>query len=189
MRTRVFGRAVAIAVLAATMLAWGSAAAQNVDPLTLELASSRALCTANTLTELSWTISGGEAAVHADHRRRGGRLRGRLPPRRTAVPIPMDPMGTVPGTTPSKTFSVSVTDSRATPVAATDEVQVELAEALSPPTGIEAASLSVVVGVSWTPKPAPAEGVSSAGEISAARAVPRAAPPAGRRVVDIRAAR
>ena len=35
------------------------AAAQNVDPLTLELASSRELCTANTLTELSWTIGGG----------------------------------------------------------------------------------------------------------------------------------
>ena len=35
------------------------AAAQNVDPLTLELTSSRELCTANTLTELSWTIAGG----------------------------------------------------------------------------------------------------------------------------------
>ena len=28
-------------------------------PLTLELGSSRELCTANTLTELSWTIAGG----------------------------------------------------------------------------------------------------------------------------------
>ena len=35
------------------------AAAQAVDPLTLELTSSRDLCTANTLTELSWTIAGG----------------------------------------------------------------------------------------------------------------------------------
>ena len=39
MRTLVFGRALAIAVLAATMLAWAPAAAQNVDPLTLELTS------------------------------------------------------------------------------------------------------------------------------------------------------
>ena len=34
-------------------------AAAQADPLTLELTSSRDLCTANTLTELSWTIAGG----------------------------------------------------------------------------------------------------------------------------------
>ena len=129
-------------------------------PLTLELASSRALCTANTLTELSWIISGGlppytltidgeTVDAEADSQRAN------------CGPIPADPMGPVPGTTPAKTFRASVTDSQARPVTATDSVQVELAEALSPPTGIEAASLSVVVGVSWTPKPAPAEGVSS----------------------------
>ena len=128
-------------------------------PLTLELASSRALCTANTLTELSWTIAGGRPPytltidgetvdAEADsHRANCG-------------PIPTDPMGTVPGTTPTKTFRASVTDSQATPVTATDAVQVELAEALPAPTGIETASLSVVIGVRWTPKPAPAEGVS-----------------------------
>ena len=159
MRTLVFGRALAIAVLVATVLAWGTAAAQEVDPLTLELTSSRELCTANTLTELSWIISGGRPpytlsidgetvdAAAESHRVNCGA-------------IPADPMGPVPGTTPTKTFRASVTDSQATPVTATDAVQVELAEALPAPTGIETASLSVVIGVRWTPKPAPAEGVS-----------------------------
>ena len=133
MRTLVFGRALAIAVLVATMLAWGPAAAQNVDPLTLELTSSRELCTANTLTELSWTISGGRPpytltidgeTVDADaesHRVNCGA-------------IPADPMGPVPGTLPNQPRrSAPVTDSQATPVTATDAVQVELAEALPAP--------------------------------------------------------
>ena len=129
-------------------------------PLTLELASSRDLCTANTLTELSWTIAGGRPpytltidgetvdANAESHRANCG-------------PNPADPMGPVPGTTPAKTFRASVTDSQATPVTATADVQLELVEALPAPTGIEIASLSVVIGVTWTPKPAPAEGVSS----------------------------
>ena len=160
MRTLVFGRALTIVVLVATMLAWAPAAAQNVDPLTLELASSRDLCTANTLTELSWTIAGGRSpytltidgetvdANAESHRANCGA-------------IPADPMGPVPGTTPAKTFRASITDSQATPVTVTADVQLELVEALPAPTGIEIASLSVVIGVTWTPKPAPAEGVSS----------------------------
>ena len=50
-------------------------------PPTLELTSSRDLCTANTLTELSWTISRRQAALHAHHRRRDGRRQRRIPPR------------------------------------------------------------------------------------------------------------
>ena len=126
MRTLVFGRALAIAVLVATMLAWGTAAAQTVDPPTLELTSSREFCTAGTLTELSWVITGGTPpytlsidgeTVEANaesHRANCGA-------------IPTDPMGPLPGTTPAKTFRASVTDSQAAPVTATAEVQVELA--------------------------------------------------------------
>ena len=188
MRTLVFGRALALAVLVATMLAWAPAAAQNGRPADAgadQLPPD--LCTANTLTELSWTIAGGRPpytltidgetvdANAESHRANCGA-------------IPADPMGPLPGTTPAKTFRASITDSQATPVTATDAVQVELAEALPAPTGIEIASLSVVIGVQVDAEAGAGRGRFLAGKISAARAVPRAAPPAGRRLVDIRAA-
>ena len=117
-------------------------------PLTLELASSRALCTANTLTELSWIISGGippytltidgetvdsEADSH----------------RANCGAIPADPMGPVPGTTPAKTFRASVTGSQATPDTATDEVQVGLAPALAAPTRLEYEPYPKFASVHW----------------------------------------
>ena len=140
MRTLVFGRALAIAVLVATVLAWGTAAAQEVDPLTLELTSSRALCTANTLTELSWTIAGGRPpyALSIDGETVDANAESH---RANCGPIPADPMGTVPGATPAKTFRASVTDSQAAPVTATDAVQVELATTLPVPTNVTVGAL------------------------------------------------
>ena len=117
-------------------------------PLTLELASSRALCTANTLTELSWTIAGGRPpytltidgetvdANAESHRANCGA-------------IPADPMGPVPGTTPAKTFRASVTGSQATPDTATDEVQVGLAPALAAPTRLEYEPYPKFASVHW----------------------------------------
>ncbi len=119
-----------------------------VPPLTLELTSSRDLCTASTLTELSWTISGGRPpytltiegeTVDPDsesHRANCG-------------PIPADPMGTVPGTTPAKTFRASVTGSQATPDTATDDVQVGLAPALAAPTRLEYEPYPKFASVHW----------------------------------------
>ena len=164
MRTLVFGRTLAIAVLVATMLAWAPAAAQEVDPLTLELISSRDLCTANTLTELSWTISGGRppytltidgetvAANAESHRVNCG-------------PIPADPLGPVPGTTPAKTFRASVTDSQATPVTATAEVQVELAPPLPAPTNLWLSGLTqeVIYGFDYSVAGAGAQAPEDAG--------------------------
>ena len=163
MRTLVFGRALAIAVLVATMLAWGTAAAQ-ADPLTLELTSSRELCTAGTLTELSWEITGGRppytlsidgemvAANAESHRVNCGA-------------IPADPMGPVPGTTPAKTFRASVTDSQATPVTATAEVQVELAPPLPAPTNLWLSGLTqeVIYGFDYSVTGAGAQAPEDAG--------------------------
>lgn len=47
------------ALLAVALLAWAAAASAESGPLSLELRSSRDLCTAGTLTEVSWEISGG----------------------------------------------------------------------------------------------------------------------------------
>ena len=67
MRTLVFGRALAIAVLVATMLAWAPAVAQNVDPLTLELASSRGAVHGRHADRAELEHRRRQAALHADH--------------------------------------------------------------------------------------------------------------------------
>ena len=137
---------------------------QIVDPLTLELVSSRELCTAGTLTELSWTIAGGRPpytltidgetvdAAAESHRANCG-------------PIPADPMGPLPGTTPAKTFRASVTDSQATPVTATAEVQVELAPPLPAPTNLWLSGLTqeVIYGFDYSVAGAGAQAPEDAG--------------------------
>ena len=60
-------------------------------------------------------------------------------------------MGPVPGTTPAKTFRASVTDSQATPVTATAEVQVELAPPLPAPQNVRYWSYVYEVLVNWDP--------------------------------------
>ena len=152
MRTLVFGRALAIAALVATMLAWAPAAAQTVDPLTLELTSSRDLCTANTLTELSWTIAGGRPPYTlsidgetVDAESESYRV--------NCGAIPADPMGPVPGTTPAKTFTATVTDSRSTPDPAMATVAVDLAPPLPAPQNVRYLSYVPEVLVNWDPVP------------------------------------
>ena len=128
------------------------AAAQTVDPLTLELASSRALCTANTLTGLSWTISGGlppytltidgetvdsEAESH----------------RVNCGPIATDPETDQPVSDPTKTIRATITDTSATPDTATDEVLVDLAPPLAAPTGLRHSSYPEFVISSWNDVP------------------------------------
>ena len=127
-------------------------AAQMVEPLTLELTSSRELCTANTLTELSWTISGGRppytlnidgetvAANAESHRANCG-------------PIPADPFTNDPLPNPTKSFSATVTDSQTTPDSATGDVRVELVPPLPAPQNVQYASYVADVPVRWDPVP------------------------------------
>ena len=117
----------------------------KLPPLMLELSSSRELCTANTLTELRWQISGGRPPYTltidgetVDSEAESYRV--------NCGPIPTDPMGAVPGTAPSKAFSATVTDSRTIPVSVADEVRVALAEALPSVADVEPFAARSYVG-------------------------------------------
>ena len=116
-------------------------------PLTLELTSSRELCTANTLTELRWTIQGGtppyaltiegesvdpEAESHRDN----------------CGPLTMDPLTEEPLPNQTKMFSATVTDAQSTPESATASLNVSLAAALPAPTDLDI--LSYRTGFSYS---------------------------------------
>ena len=120
-----------------------------VDPLTLELTSSRDLCTANTLTELSWTITGGRPpyTLSIDGETVDANAESH---RVNCGAIPADPMGTVPGATPAKTFSASVTDSQATPSTASASTSVDLAPPLPAPSiSYTSHEGFVIIGSDW----------------------------------------
>ena len=114
-------------------------------PLTLELTSSRQLCTANTLTELSWTIAGGRPpytltidgetvdANAESHRANCGA-------------IPADPFTGDPLPNPTKTFTATVTDSQSIRASTSGMVAVTLADAIESPSQ-HATSLGTSSGV------------------------------------------
>ena len=122
------------------------------SPLTLELSSSRELCTAGTLTELSWTIAGGVPpytltvegkSVDAEaesHRVNCG-------------PLTMDPLTEEPLPNQNKTFSAIVTDSQPTPVSADPETLVDLVPALPAPLNPSYSSYVADVPISWDQVP------------------------------------
>ena len=117
-------------------------------PLTLELASSRDLCTANTLTELSWTIAGGRPpytltidgetvdANAESHRANCG-------------PLMLDPLTEEPLPDQNKTFSAAVSDAQETGTVASASIRVDLAPALIAPVDITYASHDASVQMSW----------------------------------------
>ena len=117
-------------------------------PLTLELASSRDLCTANTLTELSWTIAGGRPpyTLSIDGQTVDANAESH---RVNCGPLIMDPQTEEPLPNQSKVFSASVADSRATPESAAAEVRVALAEALPSVADVEPFAARSYVGISW----------------------------------------
>ncbi len=106
-----------------------------VAPLTLELNSSRELCTANTLTELSWTITGGQPpyALTIDGQTVDAEAESQ---RANCGPIQMNPQTEEPLPNQTKTFSASVSDSQSSPVPAADRIAVELVQALPAPANV-----------------------------------------------------
>lgn len=121
--------------------------AYAVDPLTLTLTSSRELCTANTLTELSWEITGGlkphrlfidgqkidldDAELH----------------RVNCGPLALDSETGEPLPEQSKTFSAVVKDHRG--FSSSAESTLDLAQALTPPTIHEAVARRTEAVVTW----------------------------------------
>ncbi len=120
------------------------------SPLTLTLTSSRELCTANTLTELSWVIAGGQppytltvAGETVDVAAESVRV--------NCGPLTLDPFTGDPLPNQTKAFNATVTDAQ-TPAASTQaSVSVALAEALAGPTNVEYQSYVGVVLVTWDP--------------------------------------
>ncbi len=117
--------------------------------MTLELTSSRDLCTARTLTELSWVITGGKPpytltiegetvdAEAESHRVNCG-------------PLLMDPQTEEPLPNQTKTFSATVMDSQLTPGSSTNALQVILATALAAPTSVTRVTpLRTSASIAW----------------------------------------
>ena len=121
-----------------------------VDPLTLTLTSSRALCTAGMLTELSWEITGGLKP----HRLFIGGKKidlGNVESLRVSCgSIATDPVTGDPVANPTKTFSATVKDERG--VAASTEIWIALT-ALSYPEESKSLRYSTydTVGAAATP--------------------------------------
>ncbi|MDE0194592.1 MAG: fibronectin type III domain-containing protein [bacterium] len=168
MRMRSLSFGVVLLLLAALHVALApsdQAAAQEAGddggalPLSVTLTSSRAVCTANTLTELTWTITGGVppyrlgidgvavARTAASHRANCG-------------PLATDPESGAPLPNQTKTFTATVTDARG--VSATGAVSAELAAPLPAPTGVTSSPLRTAIALRWDrvpgtgPTPTPA---------------------------------
>ena len=120
-------------------------------PLTLQLTSSRDLCTANTPTELSWSIAGGTPpyALTID----GETVDATADSYRIDCgPIPTDPVTGDPAEDPAKTFSATVSDARTPPESATASLNVSLAAALPAPSDLGILSYRSGRSYSgWTP--------------------------------------
>ena len=126
--------------------------ARPYPPLTLELSSSRELCTANTLTELTWKIAGGkppytltiegesvdpEAESH----------------RANCGPLTIDPQTEEPLPNPTKTFSAVVKDSQMDAAAAPASVSVALKPPLASAIDLEAYGYRYSAWVRWDHSP------------------------------------
>jgi hypothetical protein len=132
------------ALLAALLLGWSVAAAQEPSgdaaaiPLSVTLTSSRDVCTANTLTELTWTITGGKAPYTlsidgetVDPAAESHRINcGPLP--ETPAPDPASPFPVE--YRHARGFAATVTDARG--VSATGTDLAELKAPLPAPTGL-----------------------------------------------------
>ena len=114
------------------------------DPLALELTSSRVLCTAGTLTELSWTIAGGKPpyTLTIDGQTVDAEAESH---RVNCEAIPTDPVTGDPADNPTKTFTATVRDSQTAPMSTSASVSVDLAAALPAPPNLQLSGLDVTV--------------------------------------------
>ena len=135
MRSLSFGVVLLLLALSgALLLGTGAVAAQEAEsdpaPLTVTLTSSRDVCTANTLTELTWAITGGNAPYRLSI---DGEAVGRTATshRANCGPLTTNPESGDPLPNQTKTFTATVTDSRG--VSATGTDLAELMEPLPAP--------------------------------------------------------
>ena len=118
-------------------------------PLTLELASSRQLCTANTLTELSWTIAGGRPpyTLNIDGQSVDPAAESH---RANCGPIPTDPFTGDPIPASSKRWTATVSDSQPTTASVSQRIETELVEPLAPPPLIWMSAFGTRIAIAWT---------------------------------------
>ena len=135
-----------LGLIAALVLGASIVAAQEAGddsdaelPLTVTLTSSRDVCTANTLTDLSWTITGGKAPYRlsidgeqVDRKAESHRI--------NCGPLATDPESGDPLPDQTKTFTATVTDARGVSATGTD-----LAELLPPLPAPEATAVADVM--------------------------------------------
>ena len=122
-------------------------------PLRLELTSSRELCTAGTLTELSWTITGGAPpyTLTIDGQTVDA---GAESHRVNCGPLDVDPMTDEPLHNPTKVFTATVSDSQSPAGSAEGRTRVNLAEALAPPSvGYGSLKGHVTLSTKWPVAP------------------------------------
>ena len=117
-------------------------------PLTLELSSSRELCTAATLTELSWEISAGQPPYTPE-------IDGQtVDPEKEShsvncAPIAVDSLTDEPLLNQTKMFSAVVKDSQTYPDASSIKVSFELTQALPAPVVQGVAPFKGYIGLWW----------------------------------------
>ena len=118
-------------------------------PLTLTLTSSRDTCTANTLTELSWEITGGKPpytlTIEGDEVDANAESY-----RANCGAISTDSSIGSHETDPKRRFSATVSDSQTNSPNARHEVEVALVEPLEPPPGLWLTSFATKAAIAWT---------------------------------------
>ena len=125
-----------------------TAKATPVPALTLSLESSRELCTANTLTELSWTITGGipPYTLTIEGEKVDPSAESHLV---NCGPMPSEPLTGDPLPEPKRRFTAVVTDARSIPTAVSQQIEVKLAAPLPAPSGSYMVPEATMFSVHW----------------------------------------
>ncbi|MCY4619641.1 MAG: fibronectin type III domain-containing protein [Chloroflexi bacterium] len=124
-----------------------AATAYAVDPLAITLTSSRKLCTANTLTELTWEITGGLKPHRLFIDGKKIDLDNVESHRVNCGPLTLDSETGEPLPEQNKTFSAVAKDHRG--LSSSAESTLDLAQALTPPSILEAVARRTEAVVIW----------------------------------------
>ncbi|MCY4617573.1 MAG: fibronectin type III domain-containing protein [Chloroflexi bacterium] len=140
-----------------------TAEAVPVGALSLTLESSRDLCTANTLTELSWTITGGVPPYTLTIE--GEKVDSNAESHRVNCgPLQIDPQTEEPLPNQKREFSANVNDSRLPISSSVATVMVGLARPLAPPSDLSLSTFPERVSVTWSDDSEEFRTVNLAGE-------------------------